>query len=88
MKHLVINTLLAALCLMTAKVALALSPMPAPDTPDFSAEQQAQIGKIAADYLLAHPEILTEMNGKLQAAKVLREKPRCAPIKNTGQPVK
>lgn len=33
----------------------------------FTPEQQAQIGRIAGDYLLAHPEILLQVSQKLQA---------------------
>ncbi|MEQ0330001.1 DsbA family protein [Klebsiella sp. GB_Kp056] len=32
----------------------------------FTAEQEAQIGKIAADYLVAHPEVLLQASQKLQ----------------------
>lgn len=34
--------------------------------PTFTPEQQAQIGKIAADYLVAHPEVLVQVSQKLQ----------------------
>lgn len=34
---------------------------------DFTAEQQARIGEIAADYLVAHPQVLIEVSKKLQA---------------------
>ena len=33
----------------------------------FSPEQQARIGEIAADYLVAHPDVLIEVSKKLQA---------------------
>jgi len=33
----------------------------------FTPEQQARIGEIAADYLVAHPEVLIEVSKKLQA---------------------
>ncbi|WP_158784336.1 DsbA family protein [Pantoea sp. BAV 3049] len=36
-------------------------------TPVFSPEQEARIGEIAKDYLLAHPEVLVEVSQKLQA---------------------
>ena len=32
----------------------------------FTAEQEARIGKIAADYLVAHPEVLLQASQKLQ----------------------
>jgi protein-disulfide isomerase len=34
---------------------------------DFTAAQQARIGEIAADYLVAHPQVLIEVSKKLQA---------------------
>lgn len=36
-------------------------------TPVFTPEQEARIGEIAKDYLLAHPEVLVEVSQKLQA---------------------
>ncbi|GME47551.1 MULTISPECIES: DsbA family protein [unclassified Pantoea] len=36
-------------------------------TETFTPEQQARIGEIAADYLVAHPDVLIEMSKKLQA---------------------
>jgi hypothetical protein len=33
----------------------------------FTPEQEARIGEIAKDYLLAHPEVLVEVSQKLQA---------------------
>lgn len=33
----------------------------------FTPEQQARIGEIAADYLVAHPDVLIEVSRKLQA---------------------
>lgn len=81
MKHLVIITLIAALGLMATHAALALSPVPAPDAPDYSAEQQAQIGKIAAAYLLAHPEILAQMKNTLRTDKTVASAPACTPVK-------
>ncbi len=80
------------MCLMTTEAALALSPVPAPEFPyyttDLSPEQQTQIGKIAANYILAHPEILAELNSKLQDGKVLKQSPHCAPVKGTQQSMK
>lgn len=34
---------------------------------EFTPEQQARIGEIAADYLVAHPDVLLEVSRKLQA---------------------
>lgn len=36
-------------------------------TPVFTPEQEARIGEVAKDYLIAHPEILVEVSQKLQA---------------------
>jgi len=36
-------------------------------TETFTPEQQARIGEIAADYLVAHPDVLIEVSKKLQA---------------------
>ena len=36
----------------------------------FTAEQEARIGKIAADYLVAHPEVLLQASQKLQQIPV------------------
>jgi uncharacterized membrane protein YgdD (TMEM256/DUF423 family) len=33
----------------------------------FTPEQQARIGEIAADYLVAHPDVLIKVSKKLQA---------------------
>ncbi|MCG8154867.1 DsbA family protein [Brenneria goodwinii] len=41
--------------------------------PAFNATQQAEIGKIAADYLLAHPDILLQVSQKLQEQETLRQ---------------
>lgn len=38
----------------------------AADAPTFTPEQEARIGKIAADYLVAHPEVLLQASQKLQ----------------------
>lgn len=56
-----------------AAVALAIStlfatvPASADTVKDFTPEQQARIGEIAADYLVAHPDVLLEVSKKLQA---------------------
>lgn len=42
--------------------------------PVFTPEQEARIGQIAADYMLAHPEILVQVSQKLQAQQQERQK--------------
>lgn len=42
-------------------------------SPTFTPEQQAQIGKIAADYLVAHPEVLVQASQTLQAQQEDRQ---------------
>ncbi len=59
LKHVVLVTTLALL----SRASLADTPAAATFTP----EQQEAIGKIAADYLMAHPEILVQVSQKLQA---------------------
>jgi protein-disulfide isomerase len=55
---------LAAIALAISTVVPAVS---AAETADFTAAQQTRIGEIAADYLVAHPEILLEVSKQLQA---------------------
>jgi hypothetical protein len=38
----------------------------AADAATFTPEQEAQIGKMLADYLVAHPEVLLQASQKLQ----------------------
>ncbi|WP_131867965.1 DsbA family protein [Biostraticola tofi] len=52
---------LAVACIASFHGAYAKETVPA-----FNPEQQAQIGKIAADYLVAHPDILLQASQKLQ----------------------
>ncbi|WP_213993010.1 DsbA family protein [Sodalis sp. dw_96] len=59
LKHAVLVTTLA----LISRTALADTTAQAPFTP----AQQEAIGKIAADYLMAHPEILVQVSQKLQA---------------------
>ncbi|MGX4848954.1 DsbA family protein (plasmid) [Enterobacter cloacae] len=40
----------------------------------FTPEQEARIGEIAKDYLLAHPEVLVEVSQKLQAQQQEKQK--------------
>lgn len=59
---------------MTAALLCCLSSAgAAPAAQSFTAEQQAQIGKIAGDYLLAHPEILLQVSQKLQTQQAERQ---------------
>lgn len=44
-----------------------VTPSPRNPAPDFTAGQEARIGEIARDYLLAHPEVLMAVSEKLQA---------------------
>lgn len=60
----------ALLCCATYAVA-ATHADPVPET-GFTSQQQADIGKIAGDYLLAHPEILLQVSQKLQAQQADR----------------
>lgn len=39
----------------------------------FTAEQEARIGEIAADYLVAHPEVLVQVSQKLQAQQEAKQ---------------
>lgn len=46
---------------------------PTVSSPAFTAEQEARIGEVAKDYLLAHPEILVEVSQKLEAQQQEKE---------------
>jgi len=61
-------TLLAAL-VMTPTLAMAADAT----TADFTPAQQEAIGKIAADYMVAHPEILVQVSQKLQAQQAAQQ---------------
>ena len=50
------------------------SAQPSPFTP----EQEARIGEIAADYLVAHPDVLVTVSKKLQEHQLQREQLRYA----------
>ena len=41
----------------------------------FTPEQEAKIGKIAADYLVAHPEVLLQASQKLQQIQAEQQAP-------------
>lgn len=45
----------------------------APAKPVFTPEQEARIGEIAADYLVAHPEVLVQVSQKLQAQQEAKQ---------------
>jgi hypothetical protein len=59
--------------LVTTYTLLHLSPVLAASAPVFTPEQEAQIGKIAADYLVAHPEVLVQVSQKLQQQEQERQ---------------
>lgn len=61
-KHLKI----AAVMLATG-ISCAAQAAPTAAAEDFTPAQQARIGEIAADYLVAHPDVLIEVSKKLQA---------------------
>ncbi|WP_317176203.1 hypothetical protein [Kosakonia cowanii] len=46
------------LSLVTTIILSVFTPLHAAPAPAFTPEQEARIGEIAADYLLAHPEVL------------------------------
>lgn len=58
---------------MTAGAVLFASGLQAAPAPTFTPEQEAVIGKIAADYLVAHPEILLQASQKLQQQQQERQ---------------
>ena len=63
--------LTGALLGTTLLPALAIA-APAPAA-TFTPEQEARIGKIAADYLVAHPEVLLQASQKLQQIQRKRQ---------------
>lgn len=67
LRHKVLS-LLVTTCILFSKNTLSSAP-PAP----FNAEQEARIGQIAGDYLLAHPEILVQVSQKLQQQQNARK---------------
>lgn len=46
----------------------------------FTPEQEARIGEIAKDYLLAHPEVLVEVSQKLQAQQQEKQQAMTAAV--------
>lgn len=61
------------LSVVTTYAFLFTNPLQAASAPAFTPEQEAQIGKIAADYLVAHPEILVQVSQKLQQQQQERQ---------------
>lgn len=61
------------LSLVTTIILSVFTPLHAAPAPAFTPEQEARIGKIAADYLLAHPDVLVQVSQKLQQQQHARE---------------
>ncbi|MEA9391558.1 DsbA family protein [Acerihabitans sp. TG2] len=59
---------LIATCIASVNLAYAEDPQPT-----FNTKQQAEIGKIAADYLVAHPDILLQVSQKLQEQEAAQQ---------------
>jgi hypothetical protein len=59
--------------LVTTYIIFQLNPLHAATAPAFTPEQQEQIGQIAADYLVNHPEILLQVSRKLQLQQQERQ---------------
>lgn len=59
--------------LVTTIILSVFTPLHAAPAPAFTPEQEARTGKIAADYLLAHPEVLVQVSQKLQQQQHARE---------------
>lgn len=56
-----------AVLMLATSTALSSASAAAGNEADFTPAQQARIGEIAADYLVAHPDVLIEVSKKLQA---------------------
>lgn len=61
------------LSLVTTIILSVFTPLHAAPAPAFTPEQEARIGEIAVDYLLAHPEVLVQVSQKLQQQQHERE---------------
>lgn len=61
------NNLKMAAIVLAMSTCVASYPASAVSQEDFTPAQQARIGEIAADYLVAHPDVLIEVSKKLQA---------------------
>lgn len=68
MKFIMIPTLLVTTCISFISTATASTTQPL-----FTPAQEARIGEIAADYLVAHPEVLVQVSQKLQAQQRERQ---------------
>ncbi|WP_172313273.1 hypothetical protein [Citrobacter sp. A316] len=68
MKRTILSLFVVATSFFINPVAQA-SAQPSPFTP----EQEARIGEIAADYLVAHPDVLVTVSKKLQEQQLRRE---------------
>ena len=72
MKHTLLTVAMTATLLCCAASAGAETHAAPVAKAGFTAEQRADIGKIAGEYLLAHPEILLQVSQKLQAQQADR----------------
>ena len=61
------------LSLVTTIILSVFTPLHAAPAPTFTPDQEARIGQIAADYLLAHPDVLVQVSQKLQQQQHVRE---------------
>jgi len=61
------QTLKMAAFALAMSTTLSSAPSVAADAAAFTPAQQARIGEIAADYLVAHPDVLIDVSKKLQA---------------------
>ncbi|WP_420920221.1 hypothetical protein [Kosakonia cowanii] len=59
--------------LVTTVILSVFTPLHAAPAPAFTPEQEARIGEIAAEYLLAHPDVLVQVSQKLQQQQHARE---------------
>ncbi len=59
--------------LVTTYNLISITPLQAAPSPVFTPAEEAQIGKIAADYLVAHPEVLVQVSQKLQQQQQERQ---------------
>lgn len=67
------NARQATLSLVTTIILSVFTPLHAAPAPAFTPEQEARIGEIAADYLLARPDVLVQVSQKLQQQQHARE---------------
>lgn len=67
MRSIIKKTLKMATAVMAMSISLFSVQSGAAGAQVFTPEQQARIGEIASDYLVAHPDVLLEVSKKLQA---------------------